>query len=132
MVAGGWRSPEATGLTDVATRPVCGLWCVIWRAEHGSIGGASVRLMPREPADASRAESTCFAAVPAGRAAAVFHRAGLCHLLRPGRRAGGAGPPPYRGRHAPRRRLAAPVAARPGALFLRPRPLGARPARPGH
>ena len=26
---------------------------MIWRAERGSIGGAFVRLMPREPADAS-------------------------------------------------------------------------------
>src|SRR5579872_647425 len=74
---------------------VCGgLWCVIWRAEHGSIGGASVRLKPREPADASGHESTRFAVVPAGRAAAVFHRAGVRDVLRADRRAGGPGPPP--------------------------------------
>src|SRR5712691_1278983 len=63
-----------------------GFWCVILRAECGSIGGACVRLLPREPADASVSESTCFAAGSADHAAAVFHRAGLCHVLRPGRR----------------------------------------------
>jgi integrase len=62
---------------------------VIWRAEHGSIGGASVRLKPREPADASGHESTRFAVVPAGRAPAVFHRAGVRDVLRADRRAGG-------------------------------------------
>ena len=67
-----------------------GLWCVNWQAEHGSIGGASVRLVPREPADASVPESTRFAAGAAAGAAAVLHRAGVCHLLRPGRRAGRA------------------------------------------
>src|SRR5271165_244302 len=85
--------------------------CVIWRAEHRSIGGAYVRLMPGEPADASGPESTRFAVVPAGRVASVLDRAGIRDILRAGRRAGGPGPPPDRGGHSARRRLAARLAA---------------------
>src|SRR6266700_4571545 len=65
-----WWPPGGSGLptggsADVATRRVCRVWCVIWRAEGGSIGGASVRLVPREPSDASVPEPTCLAAGPA-------------------------------------------------------------------
>src|SRR5712691_3306944 len=67
--------------------------------------------LPREPADASVAESTCIPAECPDDGAPVFHRAGVHHVLRPGRRPGRAGPAPYRGGHAAGRVPAAGLAA---------------------
>lgn len=67
-----------------------------------------------------------------GRAAAagtVFHQAGFPDVLRPGRRADRAGPPPHDRRDAAGSVPA--LAARPGALLLLPRPLGTRRTRGG-
>ena len=66
MVAEGWRSRGHRFRRMSRHTGQRGPGYVILRAGRGSIGGASVRLVPREPADASGAESTCFAAVPAG------------------------------------------------------------------